>query len=154
MKTAREGWLEVVARPRQIQQISQQSHKTEGLQDTQNTRLEEEGHPSEVNQRRLLPVDVDQARRTLSTCCRAARRTLGMPGQLDGIALARAFCTRDPGALILFTSGFANPTGVDAAIKALGAELISKPYRKADLAARLRRILNRGVVEADCGAAR
>ena len=71
-----------------------------------------------------------------------------MPGRLDGIALARAFRTRSPEAPILFTSGFANPVAVEAAIKELGAELITKPYRKADLALRLRGILDRRAVVA------
>ena len=66
-----------------------------------------------------------------------------MPGRVDGIALARQWRRRYPSMRILFASGFANPATIQEAIEALGAELISKPYRKADLALRMRSILER-----------
>jgi DNA-binding NarL/FixJ family response regulator len=67
-----------------------------------------------------------------------------MPGRLNGIALAgelRALC---PDARILFTSGFSSPTMLREQVYALGgAELIGKPYRKAELAMLVRSVLNR-----------
>lgn len=67
-----------------------------------------------------------------------------MPGQINGIALAREMRARDPFARILFTSGFASPVMLREEIHSLdGAELISKPYRKAELAVLVRGILNR-----------
>ena len=64
-----------------------------------------------------------------------------MPGELNGIALARELRARSPRVPILFTSGFASAATLDGAIAELGASLISKPYRKVDLAERMRSIL-------------
>ncbi|HSE12834.1 MAG TPA: ATP-binding protein [Rudaea sp.] len=64
-----------------------------------------------------------------------------MPGRLNGIALARELRVRSPEIPILFTSGFASPAALEGAIAELGAGLISKPYRKADLARLMRSIL-------------
>jgi PAS domain S-box-containing protein len=67
-----------------------------------------------------------------------------MPGQLDGITLARELRARDPVARILFTSGFSSPAVLQEQIFSLGgAELIAKPYRKSDLAMLVRGLLNR-----------
>jgi signal transduction histidine kinase/ActR/RegA family two-component response regulator len=68
---------------------------------------------------------------------------IAMPGRLDGIALARALRTLSPGVRILFSSGFASAPAVGGAIKELDAELIRKPYRRADLALCLRSVLER-----------
>jgi PAS domain S-box-containing protein len=69
-----------------------------------------------------------------------------MPGQHNGIALARALRARDHAARILFTSGFSSPIMLCDEIRTLGgAELIAKPYRKAELAVLVRTILNRVV---------
>jgi CheY-like chemotaxis protein len=69
-----------------------------------------------------------------------------MPGQLNGVALAKELRARDPAARILFTSGFSSPTILREQLEALGgAELISKPYRKAELALLVRAVLNRTV---------
>ena len=58
-----------------------------------------------------------------------------MPGQLNGLALARELRARDPAVRILFTSGFSSPVTLREQIDELGgAELIAKPYRKAELA--------------------
>jgi PAS domain S-box-containing protein len=66
-----------------------------------------------------------------------------MPGQLDGIALAHALRAYDPTVRILFTSGFSSPVTLRERIVELeGAELIAKPYRKADLAKLVRSVLN------------
>ncbi len=66
-----------------------------------------------------------------------------MPGQIDGIALAHALRAYDPTVQILFTSGFSSPVTLRERIVELdGAELIAKPYRKADLAKLVRSVLN------------
>jgi len=67
-----------------------------------------------------------------------------MPGQLNGIALAQALRARDPSTRIVFTSGFSSPVTLRERIAELeGAELIAKPYRKADLALLIHSVLNR-----------
>jgi CheY-like chemotaxis protein len=67
-----------------------------------------------------------------------------MPGQLNGIALARELRARDPSARILFTSGFSSPDVLRDQIQELGGtELIAKPYRKAELGMLVRAMLNR-----------
>ncbi|WP_162914522.1 hybrid sensor histidine kinase/response regulator [Desertibaculum subflavum] len=65
-----------------------------------------------------------------------------MPGGMSGSDLARAVRSRDPSVKVLLTSGFAGgamPSGVH------GDEfrdLLSKPYRQSDLAAKLRQVLD------------
>jgi PAS domain S-box-containing protein len=72
-----------------------------------------------------------------------------MPGRVNGIALAREVRARDPAARILFTSGFSSPGVLREEIDILGrAELIAKPYRKAELAVVVREILNCATEEA------
>ncbi len=66
-----------------------------------------------------------------------------MPGRIDGLALATELRARDPGARILFTSGFSSPVTLRSQIDVFDAELISKPYRKTDLALLVRSVLNR-----------
>jgi PAS domain S-box-containing protein len=61
-----------------------------------------------------------------------------MPGDIDGRELAvRARAIR-PGINLLFTSGFAESTLADAIRSDFAAAILSKPYRRADLAQRLR----------------
>jgi PAS domain S-box-containing protein len=61
-----------------------------------------------------------------------------MPGDIDGRELAvRARAIR-PGLNLLFTSGFAESTLADAIRSDFSAAILSKPYRRADLAQRLR----------------
>ncbi|MBV8775951.1 MAG: MASE4 domain-containing protein, partial [Alphaproteobacteria bacterium] len=64
-----------------------------------------------------------------------------MPGPIDGFALAEQFTDRRPGVKVLLTSGF--PDGRLAEIGDLdsGLRLLSKPYRKRDLARVLREVL-------------
>ena len=64
-----------------------------------------------------------------------------MSGGLNGVALAHELRRRRPGLPILLTSGFTSPATASSERAELGAELITKPYRKADLAARLRTLL-------------
>jgi PAS domain S-box-containing protein len=66
-----------------------------------------------------------------------------MPGRVDGLALATELRARDPKARILFTSGFSSPVTLRSQIDIFNAELISKPYRKTDLAVLVHKILNR-----------
>jgi CheY-like chemotaxis protein len=67
-----------------------------------------------------------------------------MPGQVNGITLAREIRARDSATRILFTSGFSSPGTLRDEIDTLrGAELIAKPYRKAELAMVVRAMLNR-----------
>jgi PAS domain S-box-containing protein len=67
-----------------------------------------------------------------------------MPGRLNGIALACEMRLRDPSVRILFASGFTNPETVRTEIDKLQARLLIKPYRKSDLAASVRSILDNG----------
>lgn len=70
-----------------------------------------------------------------------------MPGDLTGIDLARVAKSR--GVRVLLTSGFANPVEIHAEAQSQGVEVLPKPYRKADLANRVRSLLDR---EAPAGA--
>jgi signal transduction histidine kinase len=65
-----------------------------------------------------------------------------MAGRLNGLALARELRKRKPGLPILLTSGFTSPATAHSDLTELGAELITKPYRKAELAERLRAVLD------------
>ena len=50
---------------------------------------------------------------------------------------------------ILFTSGFSSPVTLRTQIDVFDAELISKPYRKTDLALLVRAVLNKVPETAD-----
>jgi DNA-binding response OmpR family regulator len=64
-----------------------------------------------------------------------------MPGSLNGIALARELRARDPSLPVLFTSGFSSGLSLRNDLDAFDAQLIAKPYRKAELAAAVRAVL-------------
>jgi PAS domain S-box-containing protein len=66
-----------------------------------------------------------------------------MPGKASGIDLARDFRRRFQSLPIVFTSGFSSPDVLSAEAAALAATIVAKPYRKADLAERLRSALDR-----------
>jgi CheY-like chemotaxis protein len=66
-----------------------------------------------------------------------------MPGRIDGLALATELRARDSTVKILFTSGFSSPVTLRSQIDVFDAELISKPYRKTDLALLVRAVLNK-----------
>jgi PAS domain S-box-containing protein len=68
-----------------------------------------------------------------------------MPGEIDGLGLAREFTVRNPGARVLLTSGFPGARLVDAAGLSADVRLLSKPYRKSDLARTLREVLDERV---------
>jgi PAS domain S-box-containing protein len=65
-----------------------------------------------------------------------------MPGTHTGITLARELRTIDPHLKIVLTSGYASPSNFPDNFEPLGIELISKPFRKAELAALIRRVLD------------
>jgi hypothetical protein len=61
-----------------------------------------------------------------------------MPGGLDGRALAAAARQLLPELKVLFTSGFTAAAASAAIEDRFSSNLLSKPYRKADLARRVR----------------
>ena len=63
-----------------------------------------------------------------------------MPGALDGRALAKAARRLRPALQVLFTSGFT--AAAAAGENDLGSNLLSKPYRKSELARRIRAALD------------
>jgi CheY-like chemotaxis protein len=65
-----------------------------------------------------------------------------MPGQLDGMALAKLIAQRWPATKIILTSGYADSRldGNDASLPA-GVRFLAKPYRVAQLAAVMREAL-------------
>jgi len=65
-----------------------------------------------------------------------------MPGGLDGRALAAEARRLLPGLKILFTSGFTAAAASAAIEDKFGSNLLSKPYRKSDLARRVRAMLD------------
>jgi PAS domain S-box-containing protein len=65
-----------------------------------------------------------------------------MPGGMDGTQLAEAATELRPGLKILLTSGFARASIQDGATSAYLKNLLSKPYRKTELAERLRATLD------------
>jgi CheY-like chemotaxis protein len=65
-----------------------------------------------------------------------------MPGGMDGMQLAEAANALRPGLKILLTSGFARASIQDGATSTYLKNLLSKPYRKTELAERLRATLD------------
>jgi CheY-like chemotaxis protein len=65
-----------------------------------------------------------------------------MPGGMDGTQLAEAANELRPGLKILLTSGFARASIQDGATSSYLKNLLSKPYRKTELAERLRATLD------------
>jgi PAS domain S-box-containing protein len=65
-----------------------------------------------------------------------------MPGGLDGRALAVAARQLLPGLKVLFTSGFTAAAASAVTEDKFGSNLLSKPYRKSDLARRVRAMLD------------
>lgn len=66
-----------------------------------------------------------------------------LPGDLDGVYLATEATRRRPGLPVLFTSGYTERMLVIGGDLAEGAEVLAKPYRKAELGSKLRALLNR-----------
>jgi PAS domain S-box-containing protein len=65
-----------------------------------------------------------------------------MPGGMDGTQLAEAASEIRPGLKVLLTSGFARASIQEGATSAYLKNLLSKPYRKTELAERLRATLD------------
>ncbi len=67
-----------------------------------------------------------------------------MPGGLSGRQLADVARQRRPGLRVLFTSGYSDDAITHHGRLDPGVELLSKPYRRAELAARIRALLDGG----------
>ena len=65
-----------------------------------------------------------------------------LPGGMDGIALTREVGRRRPGSKVLLTSGFPGRRLEDAEGLGNTVRLLSKPYRKGDLARAVREALD------------
>jgi PAS domain S-box-containing protein len=65
-----------------------------------------------------------------------------MPGGMSGIQLAAAARQRRPGLKVLFTSGFPVEAAQKSTTLPPSEYMISKPYRKEDLARQIRRVIN------------
>ena len=65
-----------------------------------------------------------------------------MPGGMTGVELARHATELRPGLKILFTSGFAENALQGDEDRLGGRNFLSKPYRKQDLARRIREVLS------------
>ncbi len=65
-----------------------------------------------------------------------------LPKGMNGVALAEAAVERRPGLRVLFTSGYTENAIVHNGVIDHGIELVDKPYRRGELARRLRRILD------------
>jgi PAS domain S-box-containing protein len=63
-----------------------------------------------------------------------------MPG-MNGGELAEAVLLRRPGTPVLYTSGFTENAELDSALLAGGVHMLAKPYRKGNLARKLREVL-------------
>ena len=65
-----------------------------------------------------------------------------MPGGMNGKQLADAALLRQPGLKVLFTSGYTEDAIVHQGRLDPGVNLLSKPYRRADLVAKIRLVLD------------
>jgi DNA-binding NtrC family response regulator len=72
-----------------------------------------------------------------------------MPGEHTGISLARALRSVAPHVKIILTSGYADPRTTISEIRRLGVEFLPKPFRSAELAALVRRVLDESVITAN-----
>jgi CheY-like chemotaxis protein len=67
---------------------------------------------------------------------------IGLPGGLDGRALADELRRRRPGLKVLFTTGYARDPTTRTVRPDTGVELLRKPFNAADLARRVRAVLD------------
>jgi CheY-like chemotaxis protein len=75
-----------------------------------------------------------------------------MPGGMNGRELAEAITRQRPGVSVLYTSGYTENAIVHHGRLDPGVALLNKPYRKKDLAEKLRQVLDRSAVSADATA--
>ena len=71
-----------------------------------------------------------------------------MPGGMHGRALAQEARKRQPDLRVLYTSGYTQDAMVHEGKLDRGVELLNKPYRRHELAVRVREILDRPAEEA------
>jgi CheY-like chemotaxis protein len=64
-----------------------------------------------------------------------------MPGGMTGLDLAREVRRRRPGLKVLFTSGYADPAMIEGGTLTANDGWLGKPYSRADLAYKLRELL-------------
>jgi CheY-like chemotaxis protein len=65
-----------------------------------------------------------------------------MPGGMNGRELADAAATRRPGLKVLFMSGYTENAIVHHGRLDAGVQLLHKPYRRRELASKLRRVID------------
>ena len=65
-----------------------------------------------------------------------------LPGGMQGIELATEIVRRRPGVAVLYTSGYAEYTNTDHGSLSDGVELLSKPFRRRDLARKIRAVID------------
>jgi len=70
-----------------------------------------------------------------------------MPGGMNGYELAQAAVQAHPTIKVLLTSGFTSKTIARNGLAKFATDLLDKPYRKKDLAQRIRYLLDGGTVE-------
>jgi CheY-like chemotaxis protein len=75
-----------------------------------------------------------------------------MPGGMNGRELAEAIKRQRPGVSVLYTSGYTENAIVHHGRLDPGVALLNKPYRKKDLAQKLRQVLDRSAASADAAA--
>ena len=66
-----------------------------------------------------------------------------LPGGMNGPKLAEEVVRRRPGVSVLFTSGYTDNAFIPQGRLDKGVELLNKPYRKADLAMKVRAVLDK-----------
>jgi len=72
-----------------------------------------------------------------------------MPGGMNGYELAQLATNKNPGLKVLLTSGFIAKTNADNGLARFSAHLLNKPYRKGDLAQRIRLVLDEVTADAN-----
>jgi CheY-like chemotaxis protein len=92
-------------------------------------------------------LEVDNAKRALDLLALKGKIDLlftdvVLPGEMDGCALAREVVSRVPDAKILLTSGFPGARLTDLQSLGTSVRLLSKPYRREDLARTVREVLS------------
>lgn len=65
-----------------------------------------------------------------------------MPGGIDGVTLAREARDRHPKNRILLTTGYAEASLERSGVGSSEFEIIMKPYRRLELARKVRRVLD------------